>query len=77
MATKVLKLTFTDAENNNTTISLANPKEGLTQEQTKAAMEQIASANAFSRLGVNKFAKVVGAKYYTTQSDAIFSNKGE
>ena len=77
MPTKVLKLTFTDENNNNTTMVIANPKEGLTQEKVQAAMDKIVAAKAFSRLGVNKFNAVVGAKYYTTQSDAIFSNKGE
>lgn len=75
MATKVLKLTFTNGEGKNSSISLANPKEGLTEDQVKTAMEQIVSSNAFGKWGVKKFAAVVGAKYYTTQSDAIFSNK--
>lgn len=73
MATKVLNLTFTDENNNNTTMVIANPKESLTQEKVQAAMDKIVAAKVFSRLGVNKFNAVVGAKYYTTQSDAIFS----
>lgn len=72
MATKVLKLTFVSAEGKNTSLSIANPKADLAQDTVKAAMEKIVAAGAFSKEGVNKFVGVVGAKYYTTQSDAIF-----
>ena len=75
MPTKVLKLTFVNAEGKNTSLSIANPKGDLAEDTVKAAMDEIVAAGAFSKDGVNKFVGVIGAKYYTTQSDAIFSNK--
>lgn len=74
MANKVLKLTFADGSNGykNKTITIKSPKKGLTKEAVQTAMEQIVSANAFSSADLPVYAKVVSAKYYTSQTDNIF-----
>lgn len=76
--TKVLKLVFLDSENKKKSINLKHTKEGLSEEAVKAAMQRVVDADAFeSDIGVKKFVKIVGAHYYTTQSDVVFAEKNE
>lgn len=74
MANKVLKLTFADGSNDykNKTITIKSPRKGLTKETVQTAMNQIVSANAFSFADSPVYAKVISAKYYTSQTDNIF-----
>ena len=74
---KVLKLKFLDSDKKKRTLVIKDPKQGLTQEVVKAAMEKIAASNVFSKDGVSKFATVEGASYYTTQSDDIFAEEAK
>lgn len=69
---KVLKLKFKTAENKNAVITVRYPKENLSSDVVKAAMQKIVDADSFEKNGVKVYAKVVGANYYSTQSDDIF-----
>ena len=69
---KVLKLKFKTAENKNAVITVRYPKEDLSSDVVKAAMQKIVDADSFEKNGVKGYAKVVGANYYSTQSDDIF-----
>ena len=69
---KVLKLKFKTAENKNAVITVRYPKEDLSSDVVKAAMQKIVDAYSFEKNGVKVYAKVVGANYYSTQSDDIF-----
>ena len=40
-------------------------------------MQKIVDADSFEKNGVKVYAKVVGAEYYTTQTDDIFEDKAE
>ena len=69
---KVLKLKFKTAENKDAVITVRYPKEDLSSDVVKAAMQKIVDADSFEKNGVKVYAKVVGANYYSTQSDDIF-----
>lgn len=69
---KVLKLTFKNSEGKTNVITISNPKEDLTAETVKDSMQKIADSKAFVQAGVELYASVEGAHYYTTQSDAVF-----
>ena len=69
---KDLKLKFKTAENKNAVITVRYPKEDLSSDVVKAAMQKIVDADSFEKNGVKVYAKVVGANYYSTQSDDIF-----
>lgn len=71
---KVLKLKFKTAENKNAVITVRYPKEDLSSDVVKAAMQKIVDADSFEKNGVKVYAKVVGANYYSTQSDDIFED---
>ncbi|KAA8792355.1 DUF2922 domain-containing protein [Lactobacillus crispatus] len=71
---KVLKLKFKTAENKTSMITVRYPKENLAADVVKAAMQKIVDAAAFEKDGVAIYAKVVGAEYYTTQTDDIFAS---
>lgn len=77
MAKRVLKLSFKNEKNKTKTITIANPKEGLSKEAVQDAMAKIVGAKAFSKEEVNLYATVDSAKYYTTQSDEIFDTDAE
>lgn len=49
MAKKVLKLSFKNQKDKTKTITIANPKEGLSKEVVQDAMAKIVAAKAFSR----------------------------
>ena len=69
---KVLKLKIKDENGKTTVISIANPKLDLSLDVVKASMQKIVDADSFEKNGVKVYAKVVGANYYSTQSDDIF-----
>ena len=72
MAKKVLKLNFKNPKDKTKTITIANPKEGLSKEVVQDAMSKIVAAKVFSKEEVELYTSVDSAKYYTTQSDEIF-----
>ena len=72
MAKKVLKLNFKNQKDKIKTITIANPKEGLSKEVVQDAMTKIAATKAFTKDEVVLYDSVDSAKYYTTQSDEIF-----
>lgn len=71
---KVLKLKFKTAEGKTSMITVRYPKEDLSADVVKSAMQKIVDADAFEKDGVKVYAKVVGAEYYTTQADDIFED---
>lgn len=75
MADKVLKLVFEAGDGKHRTLVISNPKEGLTEAQVRDAMKDIISGKMFVKDGFQKFAKIVSAKYYSSQSDEIFADK--
>ena len=77
MAKKVLKLNFKNPKDKTKTITIANPKEGLSKEVVQDAMSKIVAAKAFSKEEVELYTSVDSAKYYTTQSDEIFDTDAE
>lgn len=68
---KVLKLRFKNGEDSNTTLIIRKPKEGLTEEVVKAAMQEIADSHAIVKIGVEKFKTPVSAEYVTTNSESV------
>ena len=58
-------------------ITVRYPKEDLSADVVKSAMQKIVDAAAFEKDGVAIYAKVVGAEYYTTQTDDIFEDNAE
>lgn len=74
---KVLKLQFKTEEGKTKVITINNPKEGLAKDVVKAAMQKIVDADVFYNEGEKVYAKVASAKYYTTQSDDIFTTEDE
>ena len=72
MAKKVLKLNFKNQKGKTKTITIADPKDGLSKEVVQASMAKIVDAKAFSKEEVEIYTSVDSAKYYTTQSDQIF-----
>lgn len=77
MATKVLKLTFKNSKGKKSNLTIQNPKDGLDENTVKTAMQGIVDANVFEKEEINLYSSVVGAKYYTTQSDSIFTTEDE
>ena len=71
---KVLKLNFVNAENKRSTITIKNPVEGLPEATVRAAMDKIVAAKVFTKDGAAKYAGVVGANYYTTNSEDVFKD---
>ena len=53
MAKRVLKLSFKNEKNKTKTITIANPKEGLSKEVVQDAMSKIVEAKAFSKEDVS------------------------
>lgn len=77
MATKVLKLVFKNSKGKKSNLTLQSPKDNLDEATVKTAMENIVKSKVFEKEEVNMYASVVGAKYYTTQSDSIFTTEDE
>jgi hypothetical protein len=77
MAKRVLKLSFKNEKNKTKTITIADPKDGLSKEVVQDAMSKIVAAKAFSKEEVELYTSVDSAKYYTTQSDEIFDTDAE
>lgn len=73
MATRVLKLTFKNSKGKKSNLTIQKPKEGLDEATVKAAMGEIVKANIFEKEEIALYSDIVGAKYYTTQSDDIFN----
>lgn len=63
---EILKLSF-ETEEGKRILSIANPKEGITQDEAKEAMESIVASEAFPDLiAVDK------AVLYTSDSEVIY-----
>lgn len=62
---KSLIMTFLNEQNKNISISIDDPREDVTEEEIKTAMETIVAKNIFESKGGN-FVKVNGAKIVTT-----------
>ena len=75
MATKVLKLTFENSKGRKNSLTIQKPKNGLDEATVKAAMQKIADADVFEKEEISLYHKVVGAKYYTTDSEEIFTTE--
>lgn len=75
MATKVLKLTFKNSKGKKSNLTIQNPKDGLDENTVKTAMQGIVDANVFEKEEINLYSSVVSAKYYTMQSDSIFTTE--
>ncbi|MFC7272340.1 DUF2922 domain-containing protein [Lactobacillus kimbladii] len=75
MSNKVLKLIFTNSGNKKSILTIPHPKKDLTKEAVQAAMEKIVASKAFGEGDWQLYANVVGAEYYTTQTDAVFTNE--
>ncbi|MEL1135910.1 DUF2922 domain-containing protein [Desulfitobacterium sp. THU1] len=62
--TKVLRLTFTTSGGKNLTITVANPKEGLTKSEIEVVMDTILAKNIFltsgGELSSKRDARIVG-----------------
>lgn len=54
---QVLELVFELADGKSLTLSVPNPKAGVTAEEVNAAMQTILTANIFSREGAGMIAK--------------------
>ena len=62
MAKKVLKLSFKNQKDKTKTITIANPKEGLSKEVVQDAMAKIVAAKAFSKEEVELYTSVEDRK---------------
>lgn len=72
---KRLELLFTNSLGKNTSLTISDPKPGLTPEDIKAAMDQLAQAGLVELEGVKRYQAVRGARYVTRQVDEIFSQE--
>jgi len=68
---KVLKMTFNNALGNAVTITLANPKTGLTAAQVETVMDQIITKNIFLTSGGDLISKR-DVKIINTTTDDLF-----
>ena len=68
---KVLKMTFNNALGNAVTITLANPKTGLTAAQVETVMDQIITKNIFLTSGGDLISKR-DIKIINTTTDDLF-----
>lgn len=77
MSKQVLKLLFKDNQNKKKVITIQRPKKNLPKEVVKAAMDKIATSKAFNTDGVVLYDNVIGAEYYTTQTDEVFTSDND
>jgi Protein of unknown function (DUF2922) len=68
---KVLRMTFNNALGNAVTITLANPKTGLTAAQVETVMDQIITKNIFLTSG-GDFISKRDVKIINTTTDDLF-----
>lgn len=65
-----LQMTFKNADDKKTNISVDNPKEDLEPSQIKGVMDGIIEKNIFHSNGVD-LVDVIGAKFITTEVEEI------
>ncbi|HWJ03438.1 MAG TPA: DUF2922 domain-containing protein [Verrucomicrobiae bacterium] len=70
MLTKRLEMIFQNAAGKNVTIAVAEPKEGITADEVKTAMESIIAGNYFRSTGGDLTA-VVGARISSRDSNEL------
>lgn len=73
METKVLELQFVSIAGRRFTISLNDPKEGLTEEEVRTAMDQVVAINAF-RTTTGDIGASVGARIITRHIATVYQN---
>ena len=72
---KRLELLFINSLGKNTSLTISDPKAGLTPEDIKAAMDQLVQAGLVEVEGVQRYQAVRGARYVTRQVDEIFTQE--
>ena len=71
--TKTLQMTFLNEANGRVTISVADPREDLTENEVENAMNNIITANVINSSG-GDLVGIVSARIITRQVEDIFSN---
>lgn len=77
MSKQVLRLLFMDNQNSKKVITIQHPKKNLTKEVVRAAMDKIVASKAIGEEDWQLYADVVGAEYYTTQTDQVFTSDND
>lgn len=77
MSKQVLRLLFMDNQNSKKVITIQHPKKNLTKEVVRAAMDSIVASKAIGEGNWQLYADVVGAEYYTTQTDQVFTSDND
>ncbi|WP_282802194.1 DUF2922 domain-containing protein [Secundilactobacillus kimchicus] len=72
MNKQVLQLRFKNINGKQHTISITNPKAGLTESTVKKVMEDIAASGLFVKDGVALYATIDGASYVDTTTAKVF-----
>ncbi|WP_297816360.1 DUF2922 domain-containing protein [uncultured Lactobacillus sp.] len=72
--TKTLRLTFITSNNKKASISMPDAASDLNEAQVRAAMDKIASANAFERKGVDLYTKAQSAQYIERTTTSVFDD---
>lgn len=72
--TKTLRLTFVTSDNKKASINMPDAAGDLNEAQVRAAMDKIASANAFERKGVDLYTKAQSAQYVERTTTSVFDD---
>ena len=75
--TKVLRLTFKDAEGKKKALTLSNAKDGLSEEQVRGAMTKISQAGLFEKEGVAIYDSIQSAAYIERNTTSIFDDAAD
>lgn len=65
--TKTLKLTFKNTKNKKVNLSLPDAAENLTEDEIKAAMNEMCEANLFVKEEVDQYQAPLSAQFFVSQ----------
>jgi hypothetical protein len=72
--TKTLKLTFKNAKNKKVNLSLPDAAENLTEDEIKAAMNEMCKANLFVKEGVDQYQAPLATQYVERTVTSVFDD---
>ena len=75
--TKSLRLSFKNAKDKSTSITLANALDNLEADKVKDAMQKIAGSNVFTKDGVALYVTPVSANYIERTVTPVFNDEAE
>lgn len=72
--TKTLKLTFKNAKNKKVNLSLPDAAENLTEDEIKAAMNEMCKANLFVKEEVDQYQAPLATQYVERTVTSVFDD---